>query len=253
VVYCPTGPALSWMLPWGALPGPLTVEEREELERRQEERHRQLEEELGASVEGYASQVLGELRQESSYLQLAEFPDTVSTKVWEGALLLRERLLGHKESWAGVRVLELGAGVGLVGLALAALGAQAVLTDLGNAMGVLDANVQRNVEVVSAAGGSARAIELDWLWDEERQRAMVPLDRFDFILGADIVYEHQCIEPLLQTALRFGNEIWLLQNIHRAGSEMFLELARAQGLLVHRQHLVDKYELWQVRKAREEI
>ena len=66
---------------------------------------------------------------------------------WDGAVVLAKYLEHHlgPSFLAGKRVLETGAGTGLVGLACAALGAAAVtLTDLPYTLGNLEANVQRN-------------------------------------------------------------------------------------------------------------
>lgn len=244
-VYCPSQPALHWALPWGALPGPLTVEEEQAQADMQAQRHREMEVELGLEVTGYASHLLGELRRESNFLELVELPQSVSSKVWEGALLLREAALA-RGNWTGTKVLELGAGVGLVGLSLAVEGADVVLTDLGEAMPVLESNTERNADIISTSGGRAQAVELDWLWDEGRQRDAVPLDRADIVLGADVVYTLDASAGLLRTFLRFGSELWLVQNIHRAATTEFLAAAASAGLVAQREQIVGafNYELW---------
>lgn len=244
VVHCPTDQALKWALPWGARAGPLSIEEVEEQNAFQLQQHRKLEAELGTEVQGYASYVLGEVQKQSDYLVLIELPDLVSSKVWEGALMLRELALARR-NWPGSSVLELGAGVGLVGLALASVGADVVLTDMGDAMPILNTNTRENKDVVQRCGGQARAVELDWLWSETRQRAAMPLPKVDIVLGADIVYTLEASLAMLQTALRFGSELWLLQNIHRAASSEFLTAAVDLGLSVRRETVRDNYELWQ--------
>uniref|UniRef100_A0A0G4GHW1 Methyltransferase small domain-containing protein n=1 Tax=Chromera velia CCMP2878 TaxID=1169474 RepID=A0A0G4GHW1_9ALVE len=62
---------------------------------------------------------------------------------WDGSVVLALFLEAHQELVRGTRVLELGAGTGLVGLSAAALGAEeVVLTDLAYAL----PNMRRNVE-----------------------------------------------------------------------------------------------------------
>lgn len=68
--------------------------------------------------------------------------------VWDAALLLADYLQAinnhNTGGFRGARAVELGAGVGLVGMALAALGAEVVLTDQAYALPLLRRNVQVN-------------------------------------------------------------------------------------------------------------
>jgi tRNA1(Val) A37 N6-methylase TrmN6 len=46
--------------------------------------------------------------------------------------------------YQGARVIELGAGPGLIGLMLAKLGAKVVITDIGKVLGLIQKNVELN-------------------------------------------------------------------------------------------------------------
>ncbi len=54
----------------------------------------------------------------------------------------------EKDHWSGKRVLEVGAGCGLVGLALGLQGADVVLTDREEVVPTLKENVQRNINAL---------------------------------------------------------------------------------------------------------
>ena len=73
------------------------------------------------------------------------FVSGTSSVLWPAASKLVE-VLGAKPfgAWSGRRVLELGAGVGLVGAACAALGASVVVTDCQVAMLLLRRNQERS-------------------------------------------------------------------------------------------------------------
>ncbi len=97
---------------------------------------------------------------------------------------------------AGKRVLETGAGTGLVGLACAALGAaEVVLTDLPYALGNLEANVRRNAAALAGAGASSgvgvRVEEGDWF--QPPGDALGPLD---LIVAADVVWLDELVPAL---------------------------------------------------------
>ena len=84
---------------------------------------------------------------------------------------------------AGLRVVELGCGLGVPSLVAAARGAEVTATDwAGDAVSLLRRNAARN-------GLTVRAERRDWRepWDE----------RFDLALAADVLYERRNVEPLL--------------------------------------------------------
>ena len=84
---------------------------------------------------------------------------------------------------AGLRVVELGCGLGLPSLVAAARGADVTATDwAGDAVDLLRENAVRNGLVV-------RAEVRDWRrpWRE----------RFDLVLAADVLYERRNVAPLL--------------------------------------------------------
>ena len=88
--------------------------------------------------------------------------------VWESAFCLAEYLRRHIKrrckrppvsnaaGLKGCRVLEVGAGCGLLGMAMAVMGAkEVVLTDHPDAMPLLRRNVQRNAAVLTRGGGGS--------------------------------------------------------------------------------------------------
>ena len=100
-------------------------------------------------------------------------------ELWPAATALAEAL----PEVGGLRVVELGCGLGLTSLVAAAKGAKVTATDWApEAIELLRANAERN-------GIALRAEVRDWRepWDE----------RFDLALAADVLYERRNVEPLL--------------------------------------------------------
>lgn len=100
--------------------------------------------------------------------------------MWEAALLLATHLSctdAGRELVVGRRVHELGAGVGLPGLAsLAAGAADVVLSDYPPCVvGNLCANARRNPAPAHVGDGTARAIQLDWRDVDLNQPLPLPL------------------------------------------------------------------------------
>ncbi len=142
-----------------------------------------------------------------------------------------------KGSWnlAGKRVLELGSGLGLPGMACAAwTGCESVLLSDGDPelVEVLQANVALNQQA-GAFGGAApdaasgrhvQATFLDWV-----QGGNVEEGSFDVILCADCVYDVELHIPLLMTLRRYlrpDGKVMLIASPRGGSLNVFLHAAR---------------------------
>ena len=107
--------------------------------------------------------------------------------------LLARRIRAIKDS--GGRVIELGSGCGIVGLQLAHAcpKAQVVLTDLPEAMEVLE----RNITIATLAPGS-NAVSATLNWDEDLPASIVE-QNFDLVLVSDCTYNSDSIPALVGT------------------------------------------------------
>ncbi|KAL5708853.1 hypothetical protein ACHQM5_019605 [Ranunculus cassubicifolius] len=95
------------------------------------------------------------------------------------------------------RILELGSGTGLVGIAASAiLGAKVTITDLPNVLPNLQFNAAANLDVLKLNGGSVDVMSLRW--GEVEDMESIGID-FDVVMGSDLVYHDTLYEPLLKT------------------------------------------------------
>jgi D-xylulose reductase len=145
--------------------------------------------------------------------------DELGLKTWAASYLLAKRLssfnLVPPNTQHRLQVLELGSGTGLVGLAMAGLGADVVLTDMSSICPNLSHNEQENYDVVSHNGGTARTAVLDWT----RPTSCEPVEdsaagnneaipkEFPLILAADSLYSPDHPRMLVDTI-----HVWLSQD-----------------------------------------
>ncbi|KAF2006716.1 hypothetical protein P154DRAFT_542066 [Amniculicola lignicola CBS 123094] len=144
--------------------------------------------------------------------------DNLGLKTWAASYLLAKRLHHFDLVKPGLpkpQVLELGSGTGLVGLAMACLGANVVLTDLPNIYPNLARNAVDNNGLIRDRGGSTRSGILDWTkptlceihssGDANLGENASTLDvKFPLILAADSLYSPDHPQWLVDTI-----EIWL--------------------------------------------
>ena len=108
--------------------------------------------------------------------------------LWDSSLALTNFLTHHyaDTDLSGKYVLELGAGVGLVGMALASMGANVVVTERDIALPLLRRNVDRNAEVT---GGRVEVAELSWSGDAMQKLIETRgYARFDIVVGSDLIF-----------------------------------------------------------------
>lgn len=135
-----------------------------------------------------------------------------------GEALARHLLAGP--ALDGRVVLDLGCGVGVVGLAAAWRGAEVHLVDHEPRAIRLAALSAERLGLRRAHGHIA-----DW-------QALPPLPPFDLILGADVLYEDGAparVAKVLATLLTSTTEAWITDP-GRAGLDRFLALLAGQGL-----------------------
>uniref|UniRef100_A0A3B3Y2Z1 EEF1A lysine methyltransferase 3 n=1 Tax=Poecilia mexicana TaxID=48701 RepID=A0A3B3Y2Z1_9TELE len=118
----------------------------------------------------------------------------VAAPVWEAALHLCRYFEDQSVELRGRRVIELGAGTGVVGILAARLGAEMTITDLPLALPQLRANVSANVP--PAGWPSAPPAVLPLCWGEDH--LAFPSD-WDLVLCADIVYLPETYPLLVET------------------------------------------------------
>jgi predicted nicotinamide N-methyase len=120
---------------------------------------------------------------------------------------------------SGLRVLELGCGLGLPSLAAAKRGGEVLATDWAeDAIGLLRRNAERN-------GVFLRVARVRWSEPEPLLRAAP----WDLVLGADLLYEARNAEQLAELLPQLGGEA-LLAEPGRPYAKEFLERFRAEGL-----------------------
>lgn len=129
----------------------------------------------------------------------------VAAPVWEAAVHLSAYLVDRSVVLKGQRVIELGAGTGLLGIFAARLGAVVTLTDLPVVLPSLASNVSANSP---PAGWSSPPSVLPLSWGVDQLD--FPSD-WDLVLGSDVVYLPETFPLLLDT----------LVHLCRSGTQVF--------------------------------
>ena len=128
-------------------------------------------------------------------------------RMWPSAKTMVDHIA--QQAWPhdlrGKRVLELGCGVGMAGLAAGAVGAKVLLTDRDAAvLERAEANLHLNQSLIKREGGTAAVSPLKWGATSSMQRLLAEHGPFDYILGSDLLYSRASYGDLLKTISYFS-------------------------------------------------
>ena len=122
--------------------------------------------------------------------------DVVGLTVWDGCLVLSkyfEKVYQECETALdGRTVLELGAGVGVVGISISVLGAQVTITDCEWLVETMKENVDLNKQY---AKYPVQVRELYWGRDLDQWRGT----KWDYVIAADTIYQQELVPAQLKT------------------------------------------------------
>ncbi|KAF9912398.1 hypothetical protein EC991_011090 [Linnemannia zychae] len=157
-----------------------------------------------------------------------ELSHTASTakSVWDCSIVLGKYLetLSNKTPgfWKDKRVLELGAGQGIVSLSAAALGAERVImTDIDSAVPALQSGVRLNgyeaPQVhVTALDWTNRSHALQHIWNDllrdETTPSTTTKPQLDYILASDVIWVDYLVPALVETIADLMHKITLDDN-----------------------------------------
>ena len=156
--------------------------------------------------------------------EAAELPDTGAVEwapvapywavLWRSGVALARELDGLE--LAGLRVLELGCGLGVPSIAAARAGAYVLATDASpEALALVARSARENgVRIETAA--------IDWGEPEE----LVTRAPFDLVLAADVLYERASVAQLLSLLPRLAPEAWIADPGRPAAGAFVEEAAR---------------------------
>ncbi|XP_073470555.1 protein-lysine methyltransferase METTL21E-like isoform X1 [Aquarana catesbeiana] len=171
-------------------------------------------------------------------IKIVESTDLFGATVWPSALVLCYFLEKHAKQLGleDKRIIEIGSGTGLVSVVASLLGAQVIATDLEDLIGNLQYNVVRNTKLKCKHVPQVK--ELTWGSNLE-EKFPKSSSHFEYILAADVVYNHPYLNELLKTfdhlcqektiilwAMRFRKENTLIQNtfFHNFQKEFDMEV-----------------------------
>ncbi|XP_004680339.1 PREDICTED: protein-lysine methyltransferase METTL21C [Condylura cristata] len=146
----------------------------------------------------YASYTQEDYEFAGEKIVLRESIESHGALVWPAATALCQYLEEHAEelSLRDAKVLELGAGPGLVSVVASILGAEVTATDLPDVLGNLQYNLLKNTLARAAHLPDVR--ELVWGEGLERRFPRAAC-HYDYVVASDVVYQHHCLPSLLRT------------------------------------------------------
>ncbi len=140
-------------------------------------------------------------------------------ELWPSSISLAQFILSFQSVKPGLRVIELGCGIGLAGIAAASAGGEVTITDYqSEALAMAEMNWLINL------GTSPRSILMDW-------RKPAATEKYELIIASDIVYEERFFEPIINvfSNLCSAEGKILLSEPNRPVAEAFFNMLQAEG------------------------
>lgn len=160
--------------------------------------------------EGYVDKLV-----ESTEVGLMNFP--YWAKIWEASILL-SYFLGKQPVALGQRILEIGAGMGVVGVYAALCGHKVTISDNND-----DALLFAQANVILNGATQAEVRKIDWNRPEDLDGT------YDMIVGAEVVYDREnypLLVSFLRRALAPDGMIFLAKHTSLHTPLFFAELTR---------------------------
>lgn len=148
-------------------------------------------------------------------------------KIWEASFVLADYLAGL-EVEPEKRFLEIGCGLGVVGIVAAAFGHRVTMTDY-------------NPDALRFAGANALLNKLPGLKVEQLDWHKPKIKgTFDYIVGSEISYQEHSFQPILnlfQTYLKDGGEIFIVNGIRKTSMEFIRRMSEILHIEGHKKKL----------------
>ena len=157
-------------------------------------------------------------------LQLIQRPSLcLGSIIWEGALVLAKYMEDNAQEFKGKTVIELGAGIGLVGIVSALIGCSSItITEIGKLIPLIRENIELNIEDPNVRK-RVQVKELNWGEHVEGK-----FDKsYDYIVGSDIVYDKSTFEILIKSFKDLSDNntiIFLAYRVRSKDETRFFEL-----------------------------
>ncbi|MBW2615160.1 MAG: class I SAM-dependent methyltransferase [Deltaproteobacteria bacterium] len=139
------------------------------------------------------------------------------SKIWETSIVLSEYLAGIPVE-PEKHFLEIGGGIGLVGIIASAFGHRVTMTEYNpDALNYARANAETNPP---SADSNLEITQLDW--NRPRLEGL-----FDYIVGSEVIYKEKDFEPVLKLFKRYlkpEGEIILAEGLRKTSMEFFRQM-----------------------------
>ncbi len=157
------------------------------------------------------------------------------SKIWEASIVLADYLGGIPPE-TGKRFLEIGCGLGLVGIIASSFGHHVTMTEHNpHALNFSRANAKMNASLV---GPNLVIRELDW------NRPQLQ-GTFDFIVGSEVIYkegDYQPIQGLIETFLVPNGEVILAEGVRKTSVNFFRQMGEFFNIKAQKKVLRSKEE-----------